>query len=220
VVVVRNLILVAAFSASTPARAQSERALAGEEFAAGEAAFAAGETEVALAHFRRALVLAPHDAVRFNLAICLERLGHAEEALREYEIVAASADVDDDTRSRASVLATALRESMPVAEEPAPIASAPETRPPSTTPPPAPESSGLGGWSWLGIPLATVGAIGFGVFGALALSIHGQCDPLCDDRTATDGELMRDLANVSLGVFGLGAIFVTLDLVILAGEGS
>lgn len=211
------VVHLALFAASALAQGDV-RARAGEEFAAGEAAFEAGEVETALGHFQRAFELAPHDAVRFNLAICFEALGRDEEALREYEIVAASAEVDADTRERAAVLAAGIRARRPEAEpEPDP----PQDPAPTPAPAPGPESDahqgGLTALSWFGIPLASIGAIGFGVFGSLALSIHGNCDPYCTDDDASDGELMRDLANVSIAVLGTGALLFAIDLFILAG---
>jgi tetratricopeptide (TPR) repeat protein len=219
VVVVVHIALLSVASAS----AQDDvRARAGAEFAAGEAAFEARELETALAHFQRAFELAPHDAVRFNLGIVLEALERTEDALREYEIVAASAEVDVDTRDRAAVLAAGIRARRPN-PDPEPGPGPDPGQEPAPEPAPiddrAADEGGLTALSWFGIPLASIGAIGFGVFGGLALSIHGNCDPFCSDEDATDGELMRDLANMSVAVLGTGALLLAIDLLILAGGG-
>lgn len=87
----------------------ADEAAASSAFAAGEAAFAGGRNQEALAHFRRAFSLAPHDAVRFNVAVCLERLGRLREAVREYEAAAASAMLSPDEREHARGLAAAVR---------------------------------------------------------------------------------------------------------------
>lgn len=70
-------------------------------FVAGERAFKDDDYALALEHFRRAMQLAPRDAVRFNLAVCLERLGRFREAYREYDIATHSAELDDGALSRA-----------------------------------------------------------------------------------------------------------------------
>ncbi len=80
------------------------------EFEAGERAFREDDYALALTHFRRAMQLAPRDAVRFNLAVCLERLGRFREAQREYDAAAHSPQLDDAARARAKEQASRTRE--------------------------------------------------------------------------------------------------------------
>ena len=89
---------------SVPAAAQptpDDRRQAREAFRAGEQAFEQNDNEEALRQFRRAFELAPHDAVRFNIGVCLERLGRHREAALEYDTAAASTVLDDAQRAQA-----------------------------------------------------------------------------------------------------------------------
>lgn len=70
-------------------------------FKAGEEAFARDDNVLALEQFRRALTLAPHDVVRFNIAVCLERLGRFREAWLEYELASKSPQLDARAKKRA-----------------------------------------------------------------------------------------------------------------------
>ena len=92
------LAMTLTVSTSTVAGAKSGVADAAKEardaFANGEQAFAADDYELALHHFRTAMELAPHDAVRFNLAVCFERLGRFREAVEEYAAAARSPQLD------------------------------------------------------------------------------------------------------------------------------
>ncbi len=81
-----------------------------EAFAAGETAFQQNDYELALRLFRRAFELAPNDAVRFNIAVCLERLARFREAAGEYDAAARSPSLDDSVRSRARDLGARTRE--------------------------------------------------------------------------------------------------------------
>jgi hypothetical protein len=98
-----SLVLLAAMLAPATAGAQSasDRGAARAEFAQGERAFEDNDNEVALAHFRRAFELAPSDVVRFNIGVCLERLGRHREAVAEYEAAAASTELDAEAREQA-----------------------------------------------------------------------------------------------------------------------
>jgi hypothetical protein len=102
------LLLLLAGSAAAAPSAQ-ERAAARAAFAAGETAFAQHDYELALQRFRRAFTLAPHDAVRFNVAMCLERLARFREATLEYEAAASSTDLRPHVRRRARELADKAR---------------------------------------------------------------------------------------------------------------
>ncbi|MFO0726376.1 MAG: hypothetical protein U1E65_21500 [Myxococcota bacterium] len=86
-----------------------EREAASQEFSLGEASFGEGDYATALVHFRRAFALAPHDFVRFNIAVCDERLERLTEALEEYEAAAVSPELDEAARLRAQQAIEALR---------------------------------------------------------------------------------------------------------------
>lgn len=101
--VVVTLAIGAGVSAS-PAEAQRrgrEADGASAEFAAGRAAFDAGDWLTALQHFQAAFEIRPHDAVRFNLAVCFERLGRPLEAVAQYEAAMASTVLDEAARLQA-----------------------------------------------------------------------------------------------------------------------
>ncbi len=90
-------------------RAEDPLAAAAAAFAEARARFDAREYEAALTSFRRAYQLAPHDRVRFNIAVCLEELGRYRAAAVEYQAVAASAQLDDAIRARARAAHAAAR---------------------------------------------------------------------------------------------------------------
>lgn len=72
------------------------------EFSHGERAFAAGDYSRALRHFQNAQRLAPHPSVRFNIAICLDKLGRIREALELYEKLASESELGSAARSEAA----------------------------------------------------------------------------------------------------------------------
>lgn len=84
------------------ASAQDEREAARAEFRAGTEAFEADDFAAALEHYERAFALGPHDAVRFNIAVCLERLGRFRRAAEEYRLAAESPELDAASRARAA----------------------------------------------------------------------------------------------------------------------
>jgi len=67
------------------AAAQDEKARARTLFNEGVAQFEAGEHRAALSSFEAAYRLAPHPAVRVNMANCFEQLGRFVEAVFNYE---------------------------------------------------------------------------------------------------------------------------------------
>ena len=67
-----------------------------------------GIWRVALAEFKRAFALMKHDAVRFNIAVCLERLGRNREAREEYLAAAQSQTLSASERERAKSAAEKL----------------------------------------------------------------------------------------------------------------
>lgn len=93
--------LVLGTSAFAQRRSTENAEAAKVAFVAGERAFKDDDYALALEHFRRAMQLAPRDAVRFNLAVCLERLGRFREAYREYDIATRSTELDEGALSRA-----------------------------------------------------------------------------------------------------------------------
>lgn len=99
--------------AASPAHAQddaaSARAAAQVEFAAGREAFARGEYEAALVRLRTANELAPHDVVRFNIALCLERLDRIPEAVSVLEALTDSEQLGETELARARARHDVLR---------------------------------------------------------------------------------------------------------------
>jgi hypothetical protein len=79
-------------------------------FESAERAFALGSYLEALRLFRAAEGLAPHPATRFNIAVCLERLGRWREAIVEYRAVDASETLGEAARRDASARATKLEQ--------------------------------------------------------------------------------------------------------------
>ena len=90
----------------------AEQRAAREAFARGEQAFKNGEYSAALEAFREAFTAVPHDAVRFNIAVCLERLGRYQEAAEQYDAAAQSSLIDDADRVRARRSAQTARASL------------------------------------------------------------------------------------------------------------
>jgi tetratricopeptide (TPR) repeat protein len=78
-------------------------------FANGERAFASAEYERALGEFEKAFSLVQHDAVRFNIAVCLEHLGRYREAAEQYDAAGASVVLKADDVERARRAATQAR---------------------------------------------------------------------------------------------------------------
>jgi hypothetical protein len=106
-------MLVAATARAAPpvdseARTPEHRA-ARDAFDRGESAFKAAEYEAALAAFREAFSAMAHDAVRFNIAVCLERLGRYREAAEQYDAAAASRSLGEADRQRARRSAQSAR---------------------------------------------------------------------------------------------------------------
>ena len=82
---------------------------AAEAFQRAQAAAAEEDFVSALEAFREAQSLAPHDAVRFNIGLCLERLGRYSEALAEFEHAAASSQLAAEQREDAGTRAERAR---------------------------------------------------------------------------------------------------------------
>ncbi len=95
--------------AAPPEPKSAQQQAAREAFERGESAFKAGSYETALAAFREAFAAVAHDAVRFNIAVCLERLGRYAEAAEQYDAAAKSSLLDAADRARARRSAEAAR---------------------------------------------------------------------------------------------------------------
>jgi hypothetical protein len=78
------------------------RVEAREAFRRGETAFAHADYTVALAEFERTFRLVPHDAVRFNIAVCLEHLQRYREARTQYQAASESTALSEKDRARAA----------------------------------------------------------------------------------------------------------------------
>ncbi|MFK7984689.1 MAG: tetratricopeptide repeat protein [Sandaracinaceae bacterium] len=104
------LVAMLALPSAAGAQSRAQRRQAGESFRAGEAAFEENDNEAALELFRRAFELAPNDVVRFNIAVCLERLGRFREAAEEYDAANASGALSRRDRGRAEQAAVRARQ--------------------------------------------------------------------------------------------------------------
>jgi hypothetical protein len=258
------------------ARAQDSAPIddAAAAFARGGEAFTAQRYDEALTAFRRAYELAPHDRVRFNMAVCLEELGRFREAAVEFEAAAASHQLDGPTRERARAAAEAARARLAtlafrstgasvhvevdgevacatpceatvdpgehrvtyrdprgehedlvrveaggrvdrvleVAPEPIAPIERDETREPDTDD----ASIDLGPLGLAGIGVATLGTGGIIGFGVRFLDVKAQYErDGCAVAPCDDGELARDLTNVSIGVAAVGAVLVLIDLLFI-----
>lgn len=81
-----------------------------EAFENAELAFEANDYSAALDGFRDAYDLAPNDRVRFNIAVCLERLGRFREAAFEYNAATRSEELPAEDRASASEMARRAEE--------------------------------------------------------------------------------------------------------------
>jgi hypothetical protein len=93
------------------ARAQAPSAdveVARGAFLQAERAFQEQRYEEALSLFRLAFAKVPNDAVRFNVGVCLERLGRYAEARSEYEAAASSTSLSAEQRAAGQERAQAL----------------------------------------------------------------------------------------------------------------
>lgn len=79
-------------------------------FESAERAFAAGNYLEAARLFRAAFELAPHPATRFNVAVCLERLGRWREAIAEYRAAETAETLGEAARRDAGARAGQLEE--------------------------------------------------------------------------------------------------------------
>lgn len=89
--------------------AETAQAQAKVAFQRGEQAFLAHDFLGALGSFQEAFRALPSDAVRFNIAVCLERLARFREAIAEYDAARLSATMDEPGRARASANLDRLR---------------------------------------------------------------------------------------------------------------
>jgi hypothetical protein len=265
VVLAFTLAASIARAAPSPPPAQMDARTAFDE---GERLFARGDYTGALAAFEKVFRIAPHDAVRFNVAVCLERLQRYKDARVQYQAAAESTTLDDADRARARAAAERVAhelgalaatgtngaaltvEGVVVCTVPCKVELDPglyhvaaDGMPErvvrvergadlalDVSPPPPPvvakpersEARPRGGPTWLtwtGAALGLVGGVGIAYFGLRAKSLHDDylAHPTSDTRDS--GLVARDLANVSIGVVGVGALLVALDLLVLAPSG-
>jgi tetratricopeptide (TPR) repeat protein len=78
------VLVLAAAGAPAFADRETDELLAQELFVAGEKKFAAGDYRGAIAAFMSADLLVPSAIYAFDIAVCHERLGNAEQAVRYY----------------------------------------------------------------------------------------------------------------------------------------
>lgn len=106
------LICALCMCASSAGRADptsSAQEAARAAFAEGERAFAKGAYAEATSSFETAFKLVSHDAVRFNIAVCLERQGRYREAWVQYKAASESVLLDESERKRAAQAAERTR---------------------------------------------------------------------------------------------------------------
>lgn len=77
----------------------------------------------------------------------------------------------------------------------------------------------LGVLTGLGVAVAAIGIGGIVGFGVRTLDVKASFDATPTASLQTEGETMRDLANVSIGVAVLGAALVLIDVVLVATGG-
>jgi len=135
-------------------------------FGQAEEAFSHDEFEKALSLFQQAQNAAFNDALDFNIAVCLERLGSVNEALQAYRRVQASLTLDASIKDRALAAISRLQPTSPVKPvvEPKPIPVpllAPPLVPPAdvvvSLPPQKEPLPTLRHWGWGGAAGAALG---------------------------------------------------------------
>lgn len=85
--------------------------------------------------------------------------------------------------------------------------------------PVAPSGPSLGVLTGLGVAVAAIGIGGIIGFGVRTLDVKASFDATPTVSLQTEGETMRDLTNVSIGVAALGAALVLIDVVLVATGG-
>jgi Anaphase-promoting complex, cyclosome, subunit 3 len=80
---------------------EADREAASAAFVEGNALFEANDYAAALERFNAAQAIQPHDMVRIPIATCLERLARFREAIAQWEMVAASEQVEQTQRVEA-----------------------------------------------------------------------------------------------------------------------
>ena len=95
------------------------------------------------------------------------------------------------------------------------IAFSAPTPPPRPRKPSVPDEPAVspGPLTWVGTGLAAVGVAGIVGFGLRALTLSEDFDAAPSEELADEGELMRNLANASIGVAALGAVLIAIDLI-------
>jgi tetratricopeptide (TPR) repeat protein len=227
------LVVAAGVYASPTAAEANPKQRARHAFQAGQRAFEQGSYEQALRHFKRALEISPHDAVRFNIAVCLERLDRPREAIEQYRAAARSDSLSPEARARARQQARRVRKglqgSTPAAETNAqdargddePASGVQHAREGAATQPGGeerPPARGIGALTWVGVAVATAGVAGTVGFGVRTRRLHDDFQDMPTPSRQEEGRRMRRLTNGSIGVAVLGAALTVLDLAWLARQ--
>jgi tetratricopeptide (TPR) repeat protein len=176
-----------------------------ELFEQGDEQYKSGRYEEALIALRRAYELSGREALLFNIANALEKLGRDEQALENLEAYAPHAP--EARRVGVTARIEALRARLDAAK-PAPVPeplpapkpeAKPETKPvqpPSSEPAPRPPAdSSVQPTAVAGYALLGVGALGLGLgaaFGAVALGARSDAEASCD---ADAGRCLTDAAD-------------------------
>jgi len=101
------VIVLLAAALPLPAAGQ-DTAAAEAAFVRGEHAFAEDDFAAALLAFEEAQRLAPHDVVRFNIALCLGRLGRYRESQALFVELASSTQIEAAKREEAAAQAAEM----------------------------------------------------------------------------------------------------------------
>jgi hypothetical protein len=211
-------------SARVEARAQeaattegADSATAGEDaearslFSAGEVAFREGRYENALDYLQRAYALSRRPALLYNIGTTLDRLRRDDEAIVAFEQYLREV-TEADNRLEIEARLAVLRASVEARrDEPARDGGVASDEGPSTPPPAASGSDGVGGWILVGVGGASIvaGAVLLGLAVADVAAVEnpgpGTYWSAVDDAYGrSEGESIAGV--VLLGVGGAAAI--------------
>jgi len=169
------LVALTLLACAAPAAAQTraEKQEAKQHFENGSKLYADGRWEKALVEFRKGDALFPNPLFRYNMALCLWRLDHLDEAIEQARLARDELSGGDDAKAAAlNAARLAAFERIASARQHA-IPEVPIVA--ETTPIPKPEkhSSPL---TWIGGGLAVVGVGVLGGWGYLEVSLGDTID--------------------------------------------